>query len=187
MALEIKDPVFAAYLVSKGCELKGICPSSKTEPKLYLFDDAVKEEQHEARFLGCKTQRDKVAWRDFITSMRRLIQLEDLRLREMSDRPNKTGWEIYKGAKVFVTTDQAIAAFILRNSDKKGIVALDVQRLGKDKGYKFIFDDPNKWAESAVPRMLEGHNFVDTWWNMKCDFKLATSIRRQITRDLADL
>ena len=185
--LEIKDPVFAAYLLSKGCELKGIDPSSKSEPKLFLFDESVKEDNHEAGFLGCGCPRERVAWRDFITHMGRIMRVEDLKLRQMSDRPNKTGVELYKGTKVFISTDQAVAAFILGNSDKKGIVTLDVQMLGKDKGHKFVFDDPNGWTESAVARMLEGNNFLDTWWNMKCYFKLATSIRRKFTRPSVDM
>jgi hypothetical protein len=185
--LEIKDPVFASFLLSKGCELKGIEPSSKNEPKLYLFDESVKEEPHEASFLGCGCPREKVAWRDFVTHMNRIMRVEDLKLRQMSDRPNKTGVELYKGTKVFVTTDQAVAAFILSHADKKGIVTLSVQMMGKDKGYKFVFDDPNGWTEAAVARMLEGKNFTDTWWNMKSSFKLATSIRRKFTRASTDL
>lgn len=179
--LRIVDPVFATYLIHKGCELDDIEPSGwKDEPKYYLFDESVREADHESAFLGCGMPKEMVSWRDFITGINRLFKVEDLKLRQVSDRTETTGWELIKGEKFFVTTDQAIAAFILSHADNKGITVSSVRQI--KGGYKFIFSDPNNWAESAITKMLEGGNYVDTWWEMKCSYKLATSIRRKYKR-----
>jgi L-rhamnose mutarotase len=181
--LEIKDPVFAAYLLSKRCKLQGIEPSSKSppEPKRYIFDEAVKSESHEADFLGIAKQPADTTWRNFIDQMNNLQIIEDQLLRQITNRPKKIGVEARSGNKetVFVTSDQGVAAFLLTHN--VGMWLQDVQEMGKDRGHLFIFSE-YKEAQRLYTQMLNSRR-NDSWWNMKCAYKRATSMRRALLRN----
>jgi len=176
--IKIKDPVFAAYLMSRGCTLEGIEPSGRDDPKYYAFNDSIGPE-HEMVFLGIRNQRSTCKWRDFIGHISNISKVERLKIDQRSSVVSLTGVEMVSGKKMFVTTDQAVAAFIL--CEDHASLVHNVHAI-KEKQYKFLFPDEDGCIESLVSDMLETNMWENTWWNMKCYYKLATSIRRQAVR-----
>ena len=168
------DPVYAAYLVDIGRDLKGIEPSSREEPKYYLFDKSVNNGEIETDFLGFGKESKSVQWSRFISAMSRLLKAEDMQLRQISDRVTTTGRDARQGDDcVYKTADQGVAAFLLGI----GLTCVGVSSIGKDKGYMFMFKE-YELAEEAYQQMLNGAEvFYTSWWIAKCCWKRATQLR----------
>lgn len=176
--LEIVDPVFAAYLMYRGCTVEEVEPaSSSNNPKKYIFDEKVKDTPFEAEFLGINVAPLRTTWRNFIEQLNSLFTMEDLILRQYTNRPRRIGIDTrIEKTPVFVTTDQGGAAFLLTQNG--GILPVDVRGMGSDQGFLFVFSE-HKRALHLYTEMLNGKK-SDSWWNMKCAHKRATSIRRAL-------
>ena len=185
--LIIKDPVFAAYLLFKGHEPKEINPYIRGErPKTYVYGPEVRDAHYDRPFLGSRMRQEKASWRDFLTWMNRLIEIESLQLNQHHDGRHETGLVLSKLAsessqrQCFATTDQAVAAFILGFSDKIGSILVSVQSLGK--GYRFVFTEGAAiYEEYGI--MLQTGEQRESWCTMKSLYKLATMIRREQTEN----
>lgn len=175
--LEIRDPVYASYLIQKGCKLLGIEPYVKPKsPKKYIFSDSAKDEPHEAFFLGSIAARERTTWLNFKNAMENLLDKEGHLLRQFSDRPEKTGVETWhrKNKTIFQTSNQVVAAFMF----SKELTVNSIFGLGENRGYLYTFSDYKK-AYDFYDEMISGEA-EDTWWNMKCWYKLATEIRKHM-------
>lgn len=181
--LIIKDPTFAAYLLSKGREPQDIEPAVRGEQsKVYVYGAEVKDAHFDRSFIGSRMPQERASWRNFVTWMNRLIEIEDLKLRQRHDRVSESGLFIHKDEQCFATTNQAVAAFIFGIINEQEAVPIDVQTLGKDRGYRFIFTKGIQLYDMHG-RMLESDDVSDTWCRMKDMYKLATMVRREQTRN----
>lgn len=185
--LAIKDPVFAAYLLAKGVSPMDIDPSIRGEQsKTYVYSATVRQEHWDRPFLGSRTSKETAPWSTFISWMNALIELEDLQLRQQHDRPMESGLFIFADKTCFATTNQAVAAYVFAISNKLDVIPLEVQPLGKDRGYRYIFSNGKEVLKQYV-EMLKDNNQRDSWLRMKDFYKEATMIRREMTRDASGL
>lgn len=174
--LEIKDPVFASFLISRGCKLLTIepyCPPDS--PKKYIFDGSVRNGPYEAEFLGAVGQGAKTTWLDFKNRIENLQAREIHLLHCHSSRTERNGKETWLGQDVFVTSSQVIAAFLL--SRKIQIHGAKEMRKGN---YLFAFLEHEKASELTL-EMLSGEA-EGTWYEMKEKYKHATSLRLHFCR-----
>lgn len=124
--------------------------------------------------------------------MDRLIEIEDLRLRQQHDRPSGSG--LYSPPKtsplasltdipvpLWATTNQGVAAFVHSLADAYSIIQVDTHQLGRDRGFRFIFSR-GLVIQSVYQSMLESDSCSTTWIHAKDMYKIATMIRREQTR-----
>ena len=181
-ALIIKDPVFAAYLLYRGHEPVVIEPSVKGEQaKSYVYGIDVRDAHYDRPFLGSRMPKDTISWRNFITWMDRLIEIEDLRMHQRHDRQNESGIILHRDNTCFSTTNQAVASYILSLSDPYNILPIDTQQLGRDRGFRFIFSEGDR-VFTLYNHMLENDDVTASWQHAKDMYKLATMIRREQVR-----
>lgn len=172
---ETSDPIFAAYLISKGCKLLTVIPHRKPRPKKYHFAWSWEIIAHEAVFLGAREQRVKTTWLDFKNRMENLQDIEDAILNISSSRMKRDGIETWLGKEVFVTSSQVVAAFLLY----RGAQIYRASEIKKNN-YLFAFLDANG-SKALAKEMLSGQ-VEETWYAMKEKYKLATSLRRHFCR-----
>lgn len=195
--LEITDTVFAAYLISKGCELIEIEPAqvngrrSISRPKMYIFSEDVKDTNLEDYFWGYNALPAYESWRGFITAMDRVIEIEDVSLRQETSRPSETGIRVIKKETYWITTNQAVAAFLLSPWEEQLLhpaevgakhlpmpILVDVIPMGIDKGARFLFNQPKRSHDLWMSMMKDNPPALAPWWFMKSCHKRATALRR---------
>lgn len=173
--LEIKDPVFAAFLISRGCKLLTIEPYSPPNPKMYIFDGEVRNGPYESEFLSAMEDGVVTTWLDFKNKMDNLQVIEKYMFRCHYWRTERTGKETWHGKDVFVTSCQVIASFLLSRKLK----VCTIKPSGKGN-YTFVFPDQEK-ADSLTRELLDGEAKA-TWYEMKEKHKYATALRLHLCR-----
>jgi hypothetical protein len=174
--LEIKDPVYAAYLIFRGCKLVKIDRYCPPNPKKYIFDGSARDEPYEAEFLCAIGQGVKTTWLDFKNRMDNLQAKEDRLFRQTStQRIDRNGKEHWLGQEVFVTSSQPVAAFLL----SRGIQIHGASEIRKGN-YLFAFLNHAR-ADALTLEMLDG-DAEGTWYEMKEKYKHATSLRIHFCR-----
>lgn len=167
-----RDPIYAAFLIFKGCKLLTIKPYYPQDPKEYVFEgsDPVVDGTYYAEFIGAVEQGAKTTWLDFKNRMENLQAKEDRLFRHFCVRTEKSGEDKWAGQDVFVTSSQAVAAFLLsRNVQPYG--AREIRK----GNHLFAFRDQER-CNILVNEMLDGDT-EDTWYFMKEKHKQATSLR----------
>lgn len=174
--LETKDPVFAAYLIFRGCKLLTIYPCNRATPKKYFFEWSEDIISYEAEFLGATEHGVKTTWLDFKNRMDNLQAKEDRLFRYSSTlRIERNGEENWLGQRVFVTSSQPIAAFLL----SKGLQMFGASEI-RIGNHLFAFLDHEK-ASALTLEMLDG-TMGDSWYEMKTKYKHATALRNNFCR-----
>lgn len=174
--LEVKDPVYAAFLISKGCKLVTIEPyRPPMSPKKYIFNGDVRDKGYNAEFLGAGGPGAKTSWLDFKNRLDNLQTKEERLFRNSSSRIEIDGKETWSGKNVFVTSCQATAAFLL----SRGAVMYGAKEIRRMK-YLFAFSNQEESYNLAL-EMLDG-DAEATWYHMKEKHKQATAYRNHFCR-----
>ncbi len=174
--LAVKDPVYACFLISKGCKLVDITPYQYSQPKEYIFDSSATNSSLNAEFLGATESRVSTTWLDLKNKMDNLQDREDAIFNRPSFKVKRDGEENWLGQEVFVTSSQVVAAFLI----SRGAKIFGASEIQKGRSYLFAFRNP-KAAKSLMLELLSGE-VEETWYAMKQEYKHVTDLRHHFCK-----